>query len=281
MNNRSIVIASCVLFFAISVGAAPSDVVFSADQGSIVQLSFANEPGVKSVQVNWDGKHVSAYRAGNAWTTLLGVDLDTKPGDHKTDVLFTMEDGRVDKREAVVKVVAKKYPTTELNVDEKYVELSKADLARANRESKETEAIYAVVSSEILWDEPFRIPIVGRTGTNFGHRRIFNGEPRAPHAGADLKATTGTPIHATNRGRVALAKNLFFTGNTVILDHGLGIYSMYAHLSRMDVKKGDFVKNDQVVGLAGATGRVTGPHLHWGLRVQGARVDPFTLVGLH
>jgi murein DD-endopeptidase MepM/ murein hydrolase activator NlpD len=266
---------------ALSGQAAPSDVVFSADQGSIVQLSFGNEPGVKSVQVNWEGKHVSAYRDGNAWTTLLGVDLDTKPGDHKTDVLVTMEDGRTDKREAVVKVVAKKYPTTELNVDEKYVELSKADLARANRESKETEAIYAVVSSEALWSEPFRIPIAGRTGTNFGHRRIFNGEPRAPHAGADLKATTGTPIHATNRGRVALAKNLFFTGNTVILDHGLGIYSLYAHLSRIDVKKGDVVKNDQVVGLAGATGRVTGPHLHWGLRVQGARVDPFTLVGLH
>jgi murein DD-endopeptidase MepM/ murein hydrolase activator NlpD len=266
----------------LSAQAAPSDVVFSADQGTIVQVSFANEPGVKSVHVNWENAHVSAYRNGNTWTTLLGVDLDTKPGDHKTDVVFTMEDGRLDKREAIVKVVAKKYPTTELKVDEKYVELSKADLARANRESKETEAIYAAVSSQVLWNEPFRIPIADdRTGTNFGHRRIFNGEPRAPHAGADLKATTGTPIHATNTGRVVLAKNLFFTGNTVILDHGLGIYSLYAHLSRIDVKRGDLVKNDQVLGLAGATGRVTGPHLHWGLRVQGARVDPFTLVGLH
>jgi hypothetical protein len=274
----SLFLVCCTL----SVHAAPSDVVFSADQGSIVQLNFANEPGVKSVQVTWEGKRVAAYRVGNAWTTLLGVDLDTKPGEHKTEVLFTMEDGRIDKRDAVVKVVSKKYPTTELKVAEKYVELSKADLARANRESKETEGIYAVVSNEVLWDEPFRIPIAeDPTGTNFGHRRIFNGEPRAPHAGADLKATTGTPIHATNKGRVVLAKNLFFTGNTVILDHGLGIYSLYAHLSRIDVKKGDLVKNDQVVGLAGATGRVTGPHLHWGLRVQGARVDPFTLVGLH
>jgi hypothetical protein len=281
-RTNSILFVACLLISsASSIQAAPADLVFSTDQGNIVQLSFGNEPGVKSVQVNWEGKHVSAYRAGNAWATLLGVDLDTKPGDHKTDVIFTMEDGRVDKREAVVKVVAKKYPTTQLNVDEKYVELSKADLARANRESKETEAIYAVVSSEAFWSEPFRIPIAGRTGTNFGHRRIFNGEPRAPHAGADLKATTGTPIHATNRGRVVLAKNLFFTGNTVILDHGLGIYSLYAHLSRIDVKKGDVVRNDQVIGLAGATGRVTGPHLHWGLRVQGARVDPFTLVGLH
>ena len=100
----------------------------------------------------------------------------------------------------------------------------------------------------------------------------------ATHSGADLRAATGTPVHATNRGRVVLSKDLFFTGNTVIVDHGLGIYSLYAHLSRMDVKRGVVVKSNQIVGLAGATGRVTGPHLHWAIRMQGARVDPFSLV---
>jgi murein DD-endopeptidase MepM/ murein hydrolase activator NlpD len=93
-----------------------------------------------------------------------------------------------------------------------------------------------------------------------------------------LKASTGTPIHATNRGRVVLAKNLFFSGNTVILDHGLGIYTVYAHLSRIDVKPAQVVGEDQLLGLAGATGRVTGPHLHWAARIQGARVDPFSLL---
>ena len=196
------------------------------------------------------------------------------------DVLLTMNDGRKDEREAVVQVVAKKYPTTELTVDDKYVELSKPDLARATRESKETTTIYARITDEMLWKQPFSVPIAGETGTNFGHRRVFNGEPRAPHAGADLRAKTGTPIHATNRGRVVLAKSLFFTGNTVILDHGLGIYSLYAHLSRIDVKVGDIINSGQQVGLSGATGRVTGPHLHWGMVVQGARVDPFSLVNL-
>src|SRR5205814_2092150 len=163
-----------------------------------------------SVEVVWETKKVPAFRIEDKWTTILGVDLDTKAGEHKASVVFTMEDGRVDKRETVIKVVAKKYPTTQLKVDDKYVELSKTDLARANRESKETEAIYATITNEMLWSDPFTVPIAGETGTNFGHRRVFNGQPRAPHAGADLRAKTGTPIHAANRGRVVLAKNLFF-----------------------------------------------------------------------
>jgi murein DD-endopeptidase MepM/ murein hydrolase activator NlpD len=254
-------------------------VVYAANQGSAVQLKVPNEPGVKAVTVRWRGKTVPAFPAGGAWTTILGVDLDAKPGAHSAEALLTMNDGRVDKREITIDVRKKQFPISQLNVDERFVELSKADLSRANRESRETEAIYRRLTTDVVPDEPFTVPIPGESGTNFGSRRVFNGQPRAPHAGADLRATTGTPVHATNRGRVALAKNLFFTGNTVILDHGLGIYSLYAHLSRIDVKRGEIVKNGQVVGLAGATGRVTAPHLHWGMRVQGARVDPFSLVG--
>lgn len=256
-------------------------VAFSANQGSVVRLTIPNEPGVKSVEVAWEAKKVPAFLEGDLWVTILGVDLDTKAGEHKVDVLLAMADGHIETREITVRVVSKKYPTTELQVDDKYVELNKTDLARANRESRETTAIYARITDQMLWTEPFAIPIPGETsGTNFGHRRVFNGEPRAPHAGADLRAKTGTPVHASNRGHVVLAKNLFFTGNTVILDHGLGIYSLYAHLSRIDVKVGDVINHGQQVGLSGATGRVTGPHLHWGIVVQGARVDPFTLVNI-
>jgi murein DD-endopeptidase MepM/ murein hydrolase activator NlpD len=254
--------------------------VFSANQGSALQLTFPHEAGVKAVEVVWETKKIPAFRVRDMWMTVVGVDLDAKPGEYKAPVTFTMEDGRLDKRETVINVTEKKYPTTELKVEERFVQLSKTDLDRANRESQEIDVIYRAITNEALWDRPFTSPIPGRTGTNFGHRRVFNGEPRAPHGGADLRAGTGTPIHATNRGRVVLAKNLFFTGNTVILDHGLGIYSLYAHLSRIDAKRGMIVTNGQVVGLAGATGRVTGPHLHWGIRVQGARVDPFTLVGI-
>jgi murein DD-endopeptidase MepM/ murein hydrolase activator NlpD len=256
-------------------------IIVSANQGSAVELNFPNEPGVKSVEITWNNKSVPAFPVEDRWTTILGVDLDMKPGKHPADALFTMEDGSVEKREAVVEVEPKKYPTTELKVDDKYVELSKSDLARALKEAKEIEAIHAKITSEPLWDKPFSVPISGETkGTNFGHRRVFNGQPRAPHAGADLHAGLGTPVHAANRGRVVLAKDLFFTGNTVIIDHGLGVYSLYAHLSRIDVKVGQMVSNSELLGLSGATGRVTGPHLHWGMMVQGARVDPFTLVDI-
>ena len=253
-------------------------VIFSANQGSALQLTFPHETGIKSVEVRWERRSIPTVRVENSWATIVGVDLDVKPGEHKADVFFAMDDGRVDKREIVIMVVEKKYPTTELKVEDRFVQLSKADQTRANREAKEIEAIYNAVTNEKLWSGDFTSPIPGRTGANFGHRRVFNGEPRAPHAGSDLRASTGTPIHATNRGRAVLAKNLFFTGNTVILDHGFGIYSLYAHLSRINVKQGETVKNGQVLGLAGATGRVTGPHLHWGIRAQGARVDPFSLV---
>ena len=243
--------------------------VYTASQGSAVEVKVPSAAGVV-----WQNKTVPAFRTGDTWTTILGVDLDTQPGEHHAKIVGS-------DAEITINVVSKKFPTTRVSVDDKFVNLSKADLERSHRESQEVDAMYDRITTDIVPSEPFTIPIEGDTsGTNFGERRIFNGQPRAPHSGADLKASTGTPVHATNRGRVVLAKNLFFTGNTVILDHGLGIYSLYAHLSHIDVKDGEVVTNGQIVGRAGATGRVTAPHLHWGMRVQGARVNPFSLVGL-
>jgi murein DD-endopeptidase MepM/ murein hydrolase activator NlpD len=255
--------------------------VFSVNQGSITFVTFPDEPGVKSMELRWSDKKVPVVYAGNKWETVVGIDLDTKPGDHEGEVEVKYSDGRAEKRPIVFHVASVKFPTTELTVDDQYVELSPANQQRAARETKELDRIYAAITPEILWSSPFRSPIPGQTkGSNFGHRRVFNGQPRAPHSGADLKASTGTPIHATNRGRVMLAKNLFFTGNTVVLDHGLGIYTIYAHLSKIDVKVGETVEEHQLLGLAGATGRVTGPHLHWAARIQGARVDPFSLLSI-
>ena len=255
--------------------------VFTANQGGIAFVKLADEAGINSMQLTWNQKHVPFAHVGDQWETVVGIDVDTKAGDYEGHVDVTYANGKVEKRPVTFHVEAVKFPTTELTVDDQYVELSKPNQLRAAREARELDKIYETYTPEMLWSGTFQSPIPGQNkGTNFGHRRVFNGQARAPHAGSDLKASTGTPIHAPNRGRVVLAKNLFFTGNTVVLDHGLGLYTIYAHLSKFDVKVGDMVTENQLLGLAGATGRVTGPHLHWSARIQSARVDPFSLLSI-
>jgi murein DD-endopeptidase MepM/ murein hydrolase activator NlpD len=246
-------------------------------QGQAVRLTLPNDPGIESVEVEWQGKTIPYSRSGAAWATFIGVDLETKPGKHTAEVRVR-KNGVVEKQPLSLTVTSGNFPVERLTVAEEFVALSPENLERSQREAAEIEAIHNTMSQEPLWTGAFTAPIPDRTGSNFGKRRVFNGESRNPHGGADLRATTGTPVRSTNRGRVVLAKNLFFTGNTVIVDHGLGIYTLYAHLSRIDVKKDAIVDRAQVLGLAGATGRVTGAHLHWGARVQNARVDPFSLI---
>jgi murein DD-endopeptidase MepM/ murein hydrolase activator NlpD len=252
-----------------------------AIQGQAVQLDFEDEPGLRSADVQWDERAVPFVRRGQRWVTVIGVDLDAEPGEHVALISKRFEDAVVTTVAEVVEVTAQDFPTTELTVAPGYVELSPENQARAARESREIGEIYATLTPEILWSEPFDVPLPGVVGgRNFGHRRVFNGQPRAPHSGADLRAATGTPILAANRGRVVLAKDLFFSGNAVFVDHGLGVYTVYLHMSEIRVEVGTIVDKGQLLGLAGATGRVTGPHLHWGARVLAARVDPFTLVRL-
>jgi murein DD-endopeptidase MepM/ murein hydrolase activator NlpD len=141
--------------------------------------------------------------------------------------------------------------------------------------------VFRARTAERLWHGPFQIPIEdGRRSSSFGRRRILNGQPRSPHTGVDLGAASGTPVHAMQRGRVALDADLFFSGHTVVLDHGLGVFSLYGHLSESRVQPGRVVDAGEVIGLVGATGRVTAPHLHWAVRIGDARVDGLDLVGL-
>jgi murein DD-endopeptidase MepM/ murein hydrolase activator NlpD len=250
-------------------------------QGQALELNYPDEPDLTGVDVRWSNRQVPFVRQGSNWSTIVGVDLDTTPGPHQVDVTFRYQDGHTRVQPEPITVNGQKFPTTELTVEDRYVELSPEDQARANQEGAETAAIYATLTPEIYWSEPFRSPIPGAVdGRNFGHRRVFNGQPRAPHSGADLRATTGTPIYAANRGRVVLAKDLFYSGNAVFIDHGLGLYSTYLHLSQIKVEPGTMVEGGELIGLAGATGRVTGPHLHWGVRIVDARVDPFSLLKL-
>jgi murein DD-endopeptidase MepM/ murein hydrolase activator NlpD len=250
-------------------------------QGQAIQLEQPDEPGLEAVAVHWHDHAVPFVRRADDWITVIGVDLDIDPGEYSANVELKFVDDRVETRAQKIEVRGKDYPTTELTVAPKYVQLSPEDQERSARDSREIAAVYAELTPRAYWSEPFASPIPGvQDGRNFGHRRVFNGEPRAPHSGADLKAATGDEIRAANTGRVVLAKDLFFSGNAVFIDHGLGVYTTYLHLSEMLVEPGQMVERGQVIGRAGATGRVTGPHLHWGVRVIDARVDPFSLLGL-
>jgi murein DD-endopeptidase MepM/ murein hydrolase activator NlpD len=252
-----------------------------AVQGQALQLGRPHEAGLTSIEVSWNERQIPYLRVGDQWLSVIGIDLDVIVGEYPLEATLRYEDGRVEMRSDVVHVSGKAFPTTELTVSPGYVQLSPENQERAARDSSEINAIYSTLTSQAYWVRPFQVPIPGTTGgRNFGHRRVFNGEPRAPHSGADLTAATGAKIHAVNAGRVVLAKDLFFSGNAVFIDHGLGVYSTYLHLSEMLVEPGTMVEQGQVIGLAGATGRVTGPHLHWGVRILSARVDPFSLLEL-
>lgn len=252
-----------------------------AAQGQALELAYSDESGLAAVEAQWEGHRFPLVKRDARWIAVVGVDLEAKAGAHTAEITFRYDDGRSRSVREPVTVKAQRFPTTELKVADRYVELSPADTARAVREAQETDAIYATFTPACYWSDAFVAPIHGaKDGRNFGHRRVFNGQPRAPHSGADLRADVGTPVYAANRGRVVLAKDLFYSGNAVIVDHGLGLYTMYLHLSKIDVAPGAIVERGQRLGLAGATGRVTGPHLHWGVRIVDARVDPFSLLKL-
>lgn len=177
-----------------------------------------------------------------------------------------------------IQISEREYPSEELKVDGKRVSLNPADLERVQRERKELGVIYSQSSKAPLFDQAFMVPLDSFITSHYGKKRVFNGVRKSQHLGVDLRARTGTPIPVANDGVVVFAGHLFYSGNTVIVDHGLGIFTTYGHLSRLIAKAGDVVRQEQVIGLAGSTGRVTGPHLHWGLKIHDKWVDGMALV---
>ncbi len=228
----------------------------------------------------WQATGANIPKGAHVWRALLGVDLEQAAGDYKLTVTGKSADGAALTCEASIAVRVGKFPTERLKVAPNFVEPNPEQAAKAAEDQKKLRALYATVTPEKLWTGPFRIPLDGvKTGGNFGKRRILNGKSNSPHSGVDLPSPTGTPVHAAQSGRIVLAEELYFAGNTVIIDHGFGIYTLYGHFSEIDAKVGDEVKVGDVIGKVGATGRVTGPHLHWGLEVDRARVNAMEIVG--
>ena len=214
------------------------------------------------------------------WLAFIALDLDAPIGSARIDATLRDSRGRAVPHRIDLTVAPGTFPVEELSVDQKYVTPPKSDAERIENESAQLKYLWSRYESARLFTGRFDPPIAGAATARFGERRVFNGQPRAPHSGMDLKAKAGTPVRSPAAGRVVFAGPLFFSGNTIIVEHGLGIKTLYAHLSRMSVKTDDLVKKGQVIGHVGATGRVTGPHLHWALKVREARIDPYSLTAL-
>jgi murein DD-endopeptidase MepM/ murein hydrolase activator NlpD len=266
---------------AIAGAAAPLEIAVAArslQPGELVVVSIGAAVETSELKVRLFDRSADAFAvAAGRWEALVGIDLDQKPGTY-TLIVEGRFGGQALTGQRQVVVVAKRFPTRTLKVAPQYVDPPASVQQRIDREAALVNAAYAGSAPERLWTTAFTRPVPQPANSSFGTRSVFNGQRRSPHAGTDFLSGAGTPIKAPNAGRVMVARDLFFSGNTVIIDHGLGLFSMLAHLSRIDVHEGDRLINGQVVGLVGATGRVTGPHLHWALRVNGARVDALSVL---
>jgi murein DD-endopeptidase MepM/ murein hydrolase activator NlpD len=213
---------------------------------------------------------------GTLWQGLVGIDLNVAPGTYPLTVEVPGRQPML-AGETALRVEPHRFATRTLRVAPEFVDPPPAVVDRILAEAAKLEALFKVVTPR-AWSDPFALPLSTRPPTpNFGSRSVFNGQARAPHAGVDFSSPAGTPVVAPGGGTVVLAMDLYFTGQTVIIDHGGGLYSLFAHLSSMAVGAGDAVARGDSVGQVGSTGRATGPHLHWAVRLNGARVDPLSL----
>jgi murein DD-endopeptidase MepM/ murein hydrolase activator NlpD len=253
-----------------------------ATQGSLLVAEVASTNIVPAITAEWDGRAIPVWSEGKNPTSLhalLGVDLEKAPGRYEWKISWEGADGKANTCSAQVTVHAGKFPTERLKVEKQFVQPDPEQQKRAEEDQKKMRAIYDTVTPEALWTGKFRLPLKEpATGGNFGRRRILNGEARSPHAGVDFPAPSGTPVFASQSGKVVLAEELYYSGNTIVINHGYGIYTLYAHLSEIGVHAGDAVEASSEIGKVGATGRVTGPHLHWGLTVEHARVNAMDIV---
>jgi murein DD-endopeptidase MepM/ murein hydrolase activator NlpD len=253
-----------------------------ATQGSLLLGEVASTKALPAITAEWNGRTIPLWSEGQnplSLHALLGVDLEKAPGRYEWKISWEGADGQANECSAAVVVQAGKFPTERLKVEKQFVQPDPEQEKRAEEDQKKMRAIYDTVTPEPLWKGKFQLPLKGvTTGGNFGRRRILNGEARSPHAGVDFPALAGTPVFAAQAGKVVLAEELFYSGNTVVIDHGYGIYTLYAHLSELGVRAGDPVDVSTEIGKVGATGRVTGPHLHWGLTVDHARVNGLDIV---
>jgi murein DD-endopeptidase MepM/ murein hydrolase activator NlpD len=251
-------------------------------QGEVCLIRALGPTSLKFIYGEFQGKRfpMALSKQNGTCEGLLGIDLSTRPATYEIKVVATDEGGRVYSSTLSLKVERVHFGVQKLSLPSSMVDLDAKTLERVNREERQLEALLQGFRDEKLWRGAFILPVEGELSTPFGLNRIINGQRRGPHTGIDLRAEEGAPVLACNSAVVVLFDELFFSGKSLILDHGWGLYSMYFHLSEALVKEGDRVPTGALLGRVGSTGRSTGSHLHWGIRMNGARVDPLSLLQL-
>jgi len=251
-----------------------------AKQGDVCLVRASGPGSLKSIHGEFNGGRfpIAFNNETGTYEGLLGIDMSTPASTYGIKVIATDGDNKVYSSTLSLRVEKVDFGTQALSLPPSMVDLDAKTLERVNQETRKLEALFQTSRSERLWEGVFIRPVEGEISTGFGLNRIINGQQRSQHTGVDLRAEKGTSILASNHGVVVFVDELFFSGKSVIVDHGWGLYSMYFHLSEALVKEGDLVRTGAILGRVGSTGRSTGPHLHWGIRINGARVDPLALL---
>ena len=254
----------------------------SLQPGEIVKLTVESPKPLLSLEAQAFKRTFRGHPSSSSlvWQVLIGIDLDTKPGSQDIVLAGTSKSGEDFFQTYRLVIQGKTFPTRHLTVDSKYVNPPADVLKRIREESQRTSRIFAAVTPSRLWVEPFKAPVSEPANSSFGKRSILNGQPRSSHSGTDFSGPTGTPVKAPSSGTVVLVGDLYYSGNTVIVDHGLGLYSYFGHLSRALVTESQLLEQGDVLGEIGATGRVTGAHLHWAVRLNRTRVDAMSLIAV-
>ena len=253
----------------------------SLQPGEIIKVSLSAHPWIKQATLRFVDKKIRMEKrdVSGEWMAFVGLDLGLAPGAYPIDVSILYSDGSQHSLKKTIKVSAKEFPVKKLWVDEKFVTPPADALERIQREAELIKSIYAIYTPDWMGEGNFMVPSEGKVAPNFGERSIFNNKPRSPHSGLDISSPFGAPVRASNSGKVVLANNLYYAGKTVILDHGLGVFSFYCHFSKIRAARGSLVNKGDIIGDIGATGRVTGPHLHYGVHLRGTGLDPMLLTG--
>ena len=269
-----------------NTGPAPrgGDGQFTGKQGQVILINVPDIKDATSVKGGFLGRKLTLFPnptagGGAGYVGLLGIDLQDEPGAHELTIDVQLGE-KTRHLSYQVLVLKEKFSVEHLTLPKDKVDLDEKAAARWKAEQEQVRKALAEESAMRLWQTGFIEPVHGKRTGIFGSVRIMNGQARNPHNGEDIGAPMGTDVMASNDGVVRLIVDHIFSGRGIFVDHGLGLYSMYFHLSDVLVKEGDLIKAGQIIGKVGATGRATGPHLHWGMKVNGARVNPYALLEL-